>query len=267
MLSRGVRIWSAVSAVLWLTFPGFGLTDLSVSWSEDWQPVSAAAWGLFAVVVVALPFVLIAIHPRRGAVAVAQLVVAAAALAVAAVVGQEWDALVMAGVVVVQLGIVALGREVESRSVLRPIPQSVSQPWWRVGAVGLAVLGLPWLVHAWQMSVLDRGDSMSADITMDVDHYTVLAALDLSMVALAAVAALVPRATPLFAMTVGVCSLYLGAVSFTFQDVNTMYQEQAGGFGEGWSVGAMLWGAAWISVAMLGRRATAPDGAPVPIEG
>jgi hypothetical protein len=72
-----------------LVLPGFGVIDLSVTWSADWPQVLEAGWGLFATVIVGAAFVLVALRPCRSAPGAAQLTVATVALAISAVVAKE----------------------------------------------------------------------------------------------------------------------------------------------------------------------------------
>ena len=83
------RVLAALFAASWVVFPGFGVIDLSVTWSSEWPQVLEAGWGLFFTVLVGVPFVVIAARPRSAGPAVAQLAVATIALAVSVVAGRE----------------------------------------------------------------------------------------------------------------------------------------------------------------------------------
>jgi len=82
------RVLAALFAAAWIVFPGFGAVDLSVTWSSDWPQVLEAGWGLFFTVLVGAAFVALAFRPCSAA-PVAQLAVAALALAVSVVAGRE----------------------------------------------------------------------------------------------------------------------------------------------------------------------------------
>src|SRR6185436_16809545 len=82
------RVLAALFAAAWIVFPGFGAVDLSVTWSSDWPQVLEAGWGLFFTLLVGAAFVALAFRPCSAA-PVAQLAVAALALAVSVVAGRE----------------------------------------------------------------------------------------------------------------------------------------------------------------------------------
>ena len=70
-------------------FPGFGVVDLSVTWSSDWPQVLEAGWGLFFTVLVGFPFIAVAVRPGSSGPPVAQLAVATLALGVSVVAARE----------------------------------------------------------------------------------------------------------------------------------------------------------------------------------
>ena len=89
--SRGAatRAVAALSAASWLIFPGFGLIDLSVTWSSTWEEVLEAGWGLLSAMVIAVPFALVVWRPAYARRVVLQLTVTDLALAVATAAGKE----------------------------------------------------------------------------------------------------------------------------------------------------------------------------------
>src|SRR5688500_19954751 len=91
------RVLAAFFALTWFVLPGFGLTDLSVTWDPDWPVVLEASWGVFMTVLVGGSFLAVAVAPHRTAPAQATLVVAATTMAVAVVAGLEWPLLLFLG--------------------------------------------------------------------------------------------------------------------------------------------------------------------------
>lgn len=215
---------------LWWWVPFFGIIDLTVTWDADWPVMLEAGWGLFFLLFAGLPFMLIAVWPRAAAASVVQLAVSTAVLAVAAAVSLEWQALVVALVMAAATAFVAA---VRGRRSVRPWVTTADR-----SLLGLAAVSLPpWGVYAWQMAAANRMAWPNSDITNSVDHYSVQAAVALTMVAMTAVAGLRSRGRRLHGTCVALTAGYLGLVSFFWPGVD-------GGFDAVWSVLAMLWGAA-----------------------
>lgn len=61
-----VRALALLFALSWLIIPGFGLIDLSVTWSPDWPVMLEAGRGLFFSVFVGLAFLVVALFPKRS---------------------------------------------------------------------------------------------------------------------------------------------------------------------------------------------------------
>ncbi len=188
MLSVAGRVLALLFALSWLVLPGFGLIDLSVTWSPDWPVMLEAGWGLFFSVFVGVSFLAVALVPRRSAAAVVQLCLASLALAVTAAVSLEWQALGLAAAVAVETAVVTRAQQVEP---LLPLVTAGSTPLLLLTAAAAP----PWLAYGWHMADLNRQELPSSDITISVDHYSVQAATALTMVALALLAALATRPT------------------------------------------------------------------------
>lgn len=145
-----VRVLALLFALSWLIIPGFGLIDLSVTWSPDWPVMLEAGWGLFFSVFVGLAFLVVALFPKRsGGAAVVQLYVATVALTVAAVVSLEWPALVLAAAVAVETAALTRAREAEA---LRPLVTAPSRSLLLLAAAAAP----PWFAYGWNMSSLNR---------------------------------------------------------------------------------------------------------------
>jgi hypothetical protein len=245
---RAVRALAAVFAFTWLVLPGFGLIDLSVTWDDDWPVVLEAGWGLFFTVVVGVPFVVVALRPRRAAAPVAQLAVGAGALAVASLLSVEPGAAVLAAVVAVEAALVARPRGGER---LRPGRPAIDRPLLLLGLASV----VPWLAYAADMAALNRQSLADADITNGVDHYSVQAATALAVAVLVLVAAAWPRARALSGLSAGTVAAYLGIVSYAAPGAD-------GGFDRTWSALAVVWGAATSAAALVAaRRAARPASA------
>jgi hypothetical protein len=231
------RVLALLFAASWIVFPGFGLVDLSVTWSSDWPQVLEAGWGLFFTVLVGLAFVVVAARPRSAGPAVAQLAVATIALAVSVVAGREaaltWVPILLAveTLLVAWLCAPAWRARTASRGVDVPM-------------LALAALGVvPWLAYAVEMWNANREGRPDSDITNAIDHYSVQGALGLALAVLPALAALRPALIPLAPVCAGIAAAYLGLVSFAWEDA-------AGGFGRTWSVAATAWGLCLVAVSL-----------------
>lgn len=224
------RILAAVFAVSWLTFPGFGLPDLLVTWNPEWAQVLEAGWGLFMTVLVAAPFVAIASAPRLADVASTQLLVAAAALAVAAIVTAEWRL----GVLVVML----VGESLIAAGL--PRRPSLAAPAWTLLLVAAA--GSPaWLVYALDVWRPERQHGADADYTLDIDHLSVQGAFAIAVASLAVLAAFWPQGRALIGMCAGISAAYFAVVSLA-------WPMSPAALSPAWSVACGIWG---LSVAML----------------
>ena len=231
----------AALVALWWWIPFFGIIDLTVTWDPDWPVMLEAGWGLFFLLFVGLPFMVLAVRPTAAPAAIVQLVVAAVLLALAAVVSLEGQALWWAGVVALATTFVATLR---GRGQILPWVTTVDRP-----LLALALVALPaWAVYAWQMAADNRAELPTADITNDVDHFSVQAAVALTMVAMTAVAGLRSSGRRLHGTCVALTAGYLGLLSF-------FWPGAVAGFDAVWSVLAMVWGAAVGVAAWWPQRA------------
>ncbi len=236
-----VRIVAALSALAWLTFPGYGYLDLIGAW--DFGSVLEASWGVFVSVIVAVPFIAIAARPLRAAPAIAQLWVALAALVVAAVGSLEAPALWL----IVLLGFgVALVSFTDGAERWMPLDLAPNWPVLAIAAAG----ALPWLVHALKMADLNRQELPGLDGTGGVDHHSVQAAFALAVLALAVLAGLWSRGRRFLATCAGMSAAYVGVVAWAFPDGE-------GAMANEWAMAATAWGLVLPVCSWLTRPAPA----------
>jgi hypothetical protein len=242
-----LRAAAVCSALSWLVFPGFGVADLWVTWSSEWQVVLEAGWGLFCAVLVGAAFVAVAARPRRCAAALVQLSVATAALALSAPAGAESPLVPLAGLLAVETALVAaLALSLPGHQPVRPVVAAPSYP-----LLVLAVAGaVPWTVYAVAMYRANRA-AAPLDVSVGVDHYAVQGALAVALVALALLAALWPRVRRHLGVSTGLAAAYLGLVSLAWPGM-------AGGYGPVWTALTIAWGAGVTALALT------PAWAPMP---
>jgi hypothetical protein len=239
--AMAVRGLAGLFALSWLVLPGFGLIDLSVTWSADWPEALEAGWGLFSTVIVGAAFGLVAIRPRSTVPAVAQLVVATVALAVSTVVAKEGRLFVLAALLGLQTAIVA--GPARGSWPWHPRSSRASRPLLVVAAAG----AVPWLVYALHMWALNRENRSDSDITLGIDHYSMQGALAVSLAVLPLLAALREEARALVAASAGVAAFYLALVSLAWPN-------SAGALDKAWSAAAIAWALALLAGSLLQKR-------------
>ena len=249
------RVLAGLCAVSWFVFPGFGVIDLSVTWSADWPQVLEAGWGLFATVIVGAAFILVAVRPRRSATGAAQLVVATVALAISAVAANESGLLVLVALLALQATIVGgllRGAWAGGTDFWAPRSWGISRPSLVVALAGV----IPWLAYALHMWALNRENRSDSDITLGIDHYSVQGALALSLAVLPVWAALREDARPFVPLCASLAAFYLGLVSLA-------WPSSPGGLGRAWSAAAMAWRSAsppWRCLADFGAHHSSQRG-------
>jgi hypothetical protein len=249
MRGFAARALSGVFAFSWLVLPGFGVIDLSVTWNADWPQVLEAGWGLFASVIVAAAFVLLAVWPRAAMPGTSQLVVATASLAVSAVAANEARLFVLVAFLGLQTAIVG--------GLLAGAWQRGIQPWRPLSRSSrslflvAAAAAIPWLSYALHMWALNRENRSDSDVSLGIDHYSVQGALALALVVLPVSAALRADLRPFLPVCTSVAASYLGLVSLAWPDA-------AGGLGRVWSIAAIAWGLALLAVTFSHRTRVAP---------
>lgn len=248
-----LRVLAACCALSWLAFPGFGVPDLAVTWDPRWAVVLEAGWGLFSTVLVAGPFLSLAVRPRRPGPALAQLWVCVGALAVAVPAASEPPLLVLAALLAVEAGLVSAltrgARPGEARTIDR------SPAFLALATVG--VVG--WTAYAVPMFRADRTEP-SVDVSVGVEHYAVQGAFALAVAALVTLAAVWAPARRQPALSAGVAGGYLALVSLASPAADAAV-------GRGWSLAGLAWGVAVVLAALVTTMRPTARRAPRPADG
>jgi hypothetical protein len=251
MASAIRRTLAGIFAISWFLVPGFGITDLTVTWNPDWPQVLEAGWGVFMTFFVGVPFAAIAIRPAPPPAAAIQLYVAGTTLVISAIAAAEWALIIWGLAVTIETAIVT--------GIPRHWPFAVPTPtsWLPLAALGLIGAG-PWLAYAAQMWDFNRQDRFDTDITMGIDHYSVQGGYGVAALALVAIAALWPAGRRLIGTCVGISAAYLGLVSWAWHPT-------PGSFNQTWSILGIVWGAgvavlAFIPTTTAGRARVASSG-------
>lgn len=219
-------------AASWWILPAMGVIDLTVTWDEEWPVVLEAGWGVLFTGL-GLSFLVSGIAPRIAPAALVHGYVVTVALVVAAVAGLEPETWWIFAMLAIELPVLRLLAR-RSPSVRRGLHPPMA---------ALAVLAAPvGLAYAWSMADKNRQALPHGDITNDVDHFSVQAALGLALVLLPLAAALLPLTRRLLGTVAALMAGYLGLVS-------SQWQGQLGGFDESWSVATMAWAAAVLVAA------------------
>lgn len=223
------RLFLVLAALSWWVLPGMGVIDLTVTWNPEWQVMLEAGWGMFFTVGLGLPFLVAAARPALARVAMAQLVVAAVVLAVGLTASEELTtAWWMAVLLLVELPALAvLARRAPRLRADRPNPALL---------LVAAVAAVPALQYAWDMAANNRQSLFTSDITNDVDHYAVQAAVGLALLVLPLAAAFLPGTRRLLGTSTALMAGYLGVVSYAWPGTDA-------GFAAGWSLATVAWAA------------------------
>jgi hypothetical protein len=241
---------AAVAAVFFGVF-FFGLVDFMTPFTlgEEWSDhyLVETGWGLLYLVMVTVPLLVLVARPGL-AVALAQLMAVAVAVASSAVLaGSPAHALPGVGIAMVVGTLVALS----------PVHDLALPPPARVTAVVAAAGAVPAAGYAWAMARA----SENPELTWGLDHYPAQAALAISVVLVALLAAWTV-AGPGRAWRLPVGTVAFSAVWLGWQSV--VWSERAGTLGSVGGVAAIVWGLALLAApagdALLrGSRRTAPD--------
>jgi hypothetical protein len=234
-----IRLLLAAFTVTWWVVPAMGVIDLSVTWDEDWPVVLEAGWGVVMTVGLGLPFLLAAVRPSLARPALVQVYVVTAALLTGAALGLEPQTWWIFAMLVIEVPFLRL------LAARAPAPrQGAHRPLLVLGALS----ALAWIPYAWTMAEANRQTLPDSDITNDVDHFAVQAALGVALVLLPAAGGLWTPGRRLFATSTALMAVYLGLVSFSWPG-------QPAGVSQLWSVVTMTWAAA---ILVAGWLPTAP---------
>jgi len=236
---RGGRIAAALLAVFWGYF-FFGVNDLLVFLQGPEFHASfhlETGWGLFFLFLVAAPLVAVAIAPLAVfPAALQQVLLGGVAVAVAALLCVSPGHLVLAAGLGGTVPLVVRNLGVNGGEVFwRP------RRWaWGPGVLVVAAAG-PWFVYAWEAAEAARAGRNPGEETWGLHHWPIQAALALGVVLMAALVATFPRGWVVPAWCVGVCSVWLGVVSW-------IYPELDASLGRPWATAAVAWGLVFVAV-------------------
>jgi hypothetical protein len=238
-----LRVWAGVLAVLWGYF-FFGLIDLLVflegpAWVEN--TMLDTGWGLLFLVLVAGPLVAVATAPGTTVVtAVQQIYLVAGAVAVGAAVTASPEAVfVVAGLAgTAQL---LAGCTDAPGSWLR---RTGHWSWWP-GVVVCAGTA-PGMAYVAACASAARNDP-TPDLTWDVNHWPVQAALPLAVLAAAALAATYPPGWRVPAWCASVSAIWFGVLAWTHPDLDASV-------GQPWAATTIGWGLVFLVAVHLGAR-------------
>jgi hypothetical protein len=247
------RLVAVLAAVFWgLLF--FGLIDLAVVPIQDERfyehYLLETGWGLLYAVLVACPFVALAVHPRSG-VFVLQVVVVAVSVLVCALVTPALGQAVPAVFLAASAGLVVVCSAGWDWRLRRP---SAGQADWVLASLVL-VAGAAAVWYAVRMVRAARSGGPDDD-TWGLMHTPMQAAFGLALVGSAAVAVFAgARNAPdwrLSAVPASFCALWLGAVSLAYPD-------HLGSLGTLGGAAAVAWGVLF-GVRARTRPSLAPAG-------
>lgn len=239
-----MRAVAVLFAVFWGFF-FFGLIDLLVFLQgPEFLPSFQleTGWGLFFLIIVAVPLLAIAVIPDAVLPAALQQVSAAGvAIAIGAgLSGSPEHVIPAAGVAATALTVAAVGR------VRIPLP-SLRRWSWAPGALVVASAG-PCAAYA-LMSAGAAREGLRADETWGLDHWPIQAALAVGVVLLGALATTRPRGWFLPTWCVGMCATWFGVASWRYPDVDAS-------LGRPWGAAAIVWGLAFVATTHLAATRT-----------
>jgi hypothetical protein len=217
----------------------FGVIDLVDGFTgfvdQQRNPVLDVGWGALFGIVLPIGLLSQVRHPERRIAGLQQCAVVAFALAVAGAMGGAWGYLVLAG---------GLGGAVALLVALHPARRTFLRPGrvvWPVLLLAGAAAG-PCLVYARRMASAQRRHLPPADaVSNGLHHWSVLAALALSVLLLAGLAGLGTAGWRIPAWSAALGSLAWGVSCLRYPDA-------AGGEGRAWALAALIWAVAAVAV-------------------
>ena len=246
-----IRLLAILFAAMWGLF-GYAIIDLTVllTWNAWFVPVLPleASWGALLTFFVTVPFVVVAVRPRRWADAVVTGGVAVAALVAGAVLAADAATLLIAGVLALCVGGLAIPGSAGRRS-----GELLDAPPWRGRLdIPLLLLGLA-AVPLWAPYVVNAtagADDLPSDVTLGLDHWPVHIAAGIAVPAGALVAATIVRIRTLAASASALSAITIG-VAMAASQGRPAATESAH-----WSVVAVLWGASVLMAVIWALQRT-----------
>lgn len=240
------RVVAAVAAVFW-GWLFFGLQDTLtvVIEGQDFAAhyVLESGWGLLFLVLVAMPLVGLAYRPRSPVLVAQVAAVGLAVMAGALLAGSAAHLLPGAGVFLTALAVAGCAR-------LRLRPTRLQADWPLVFCVLLAAG--PALGYARLMA----SSTVDVEITWNLDHYPIQAALGIAVVLVAGVIAVAANSpgAPLATTTLVVAVIWIGIES-------AVYPHRLASLGTTWGWVAVGWAVTFLVLA-LRRRPLLPTDRP-----
>ncbi|WP_426998146.1 hypothetical protein [Pseudarthrobacter sp. N5] len=232
---RAVRPLAWVMAFL-AAVPFFGLIDMVALLDLDqpaseWDVPLGVSWGSFFTVLLAGPFVWIALMPHRAWPAIVQLGIASFALMISSLAGLDgrplWVAVPVAGSALLFAWLTS--------GVAGRFPRSWSLHWPYLILAGAGlVMWIPYALHALGMSRA----RIDGDITLGIEHWPVQGAAGLALAMCAVAMAMWAPGRPLLRLTVSVSATLIGVSMLDEPD-------RAGALGSQlWGTAMVIWGTA-----------------------
>lgn len=231
-------------AVAFVTI-NFGWIDLADGFTgfvdKQRNPVLDVGWGALFGIVIPIGLLSQLRHPERRIAGLQQCALVAGAVAVAGIAGEAWGYLVLAG---------GLAGAVALLVALHPARRTFLRRGRIVGPLLLVACAavLPCLVYASRMASAQRRHLPPADaVSNGLHHWTVLAALALTVPLLAGLAALGTAGWRIPSWSAALASLAWGVSCLR-------YPNAAGAEGRAWALAAVTWGLAAVVVTEVEAR-------------
>jgi hypothetical protein len=238
---RAARVVAATAAVFWGYF-FFGLQDTVTVFVEgsDFEAhyVMESGWGLLFLVLVAVPLAGLARRPASTVLSAQVAVVGVAVLVGASLAGSPPHALPGAGLLVTAAVMAGL-----ARVDLRPRRRQVDRPL----LVCALLAAVPASGYAWRMA----RSTADPELTWNLDHYPVQAALGVAVVLVTGLAAVADdqAGARLVLVTVVLTVAWMGVES-------AVYPDRLGSFGTTWAWLSVGWAVAVLVIGLRRARTT-----------
>ena len=223
----------------------FGWIDLIDGFTgfvdQQRNPVLDVGWGALFGIVVPIGFLSQLRHPERRIAGLQQCALVACALAVAGIAGEAWGYLLLAGGLAGAVALLVAMHPARRTFLVR------GRVVWSLLLVTCASV-VPCLVYASRMASAQRHHQPPADaVSNGLHHWTVLAALALTVPLLAGLAALGTAGWRIPAWSAALAGLAWGVSCLRYPDA-------AGAEGRAWALSAVIWGLAAVVVTEIEAR-------------